>query len=75
MYYRIEVINNISIDFIVFVVTKTKTPKRIAAGILVSNINPDSHFVLAELSKREIGLENNSKPNKPRKYPRKIIAD
>ena len=44
MYYNIEVINNIHIEFIVIVVNRTQYPTRNEAGILVLNIDPDSHF-------------------------------
>ena len=44
MYYNIEVIININIEFIVIVVNITQYPIRNNACILVLNSDPDSHF-------------------------------
>ena len=44
MYYNIEVINHININFIVIATTRTQSPTRKGAGILVLNSDPDSHF-------------------------------
>ena len=44
MYYNIEVINNLNIDFIVIIVNRTQYPTNIDAGILVLKSNYDSHF-------------------------------
>ena len=44
MYYNIEVINNINIEFIVIAVNRTQYHTWNVADILVLNIDPDSHF-------------------------------
>ena len=44
MYYNIEVIININIEFIVIVVNITQYPIRNNACILVLNSDPDSNF-------------------------------
>ena len=44
MYYNIEVINNLNIEFIVIVINGTQYPNRNVAGILVLNSDPDLHF-------------------------------
>ena len=44
MYYNIEVINNINIEFIVIFVNRTQYPTCNDVGILVLNSNPDLHF-------------------------------
>ena len=63
MYYNIEVISNINIEFIVIVVNRTQYPTYNNAGILVLNSDPDSHFYLAVLSKRKTDFEIRSKLN------------
>ena len=42
--YDIEVINNLNIDFIAIGITRTQSPTHNAAGILMSNSDPDLHF-------------------------------
>ena len=44
MYYNIEVINNINIEFVVIVINRTQYPTHKNTGILVLNIDPDSNF-------------------------------
>ena len=44
MYYNIEMINNINIEFIVIVFNITQYPTCNDAGILLLNSDPDSHF-------------------------------
>ena len=44
MYYNIEVINNLNIEFIVIVVNITQYMTRNNADILVLNSDTDSHF-------------------------------
>ena len=70
MYYNIKVINNINIEIIVIVFNRTEYPNRNDAGILVLNSDPDSHFVLAALSKLKTDPEIRSESNLPRKQNR-----
>ena len=70
MYYNIEVINHINIEFIVIVFNRTQYLNRNDAGILVLNSDPDSHFLLAVLSKQKTDFEIRSESNFPRKQTR-----
>ena len=63
MYYNIEVINNINIDFIVIVVNRTHYMTHKNEGMLVLNSDPASYFVLAVLSKGKTDFEIRSKLN------------
>ena len=45
MYYNIEVINNLNIEFIVIVANRTQYLTCNDTGILMLNNNPDSHFL------------------------------
>ena len=63
MYYNIEVINNINIDFIVIVVNRTHYMTHKNEGMLVLNSDPASCFVLAVLSKGKTDFEICSKSN------------
>ena len=67
MYYNIEVINNINIEFIVIIVNRTQYLTRNNAGIFVLNSNPDSHFFLAVLGERKTDFEIGSNLNLRRK--------
>ena len=44
MYYGIEVINGLNIEFIVILTNRMQYPTRNYAGILMLNSNPDLHF-------------------------------
>ena len=70
MYYNIEVINNLNVDFIFIGTNRTQYLNRNDAGILVLNSDPDSHFLLAVLSKRKTDFEIRSESNFPRKQTR-----
>ena len=63
-----------NVNFIVITTTITQSTTHNAEGILVSKSDPDSHFVLAVLSKHKTDFEIFSKPNLPRKQTREIIA-
>ena len=74
MYYDIEVINNPNIYFIFIIVTRTQTPKRNTAGILVLNRNADFNFFFAVMRNREVGFEVFSKyPLPARKNGENIV--
>ena len=70
MYYNIEVINNLNIEFTIIVVNRTQYPTRNDTGILMLNSDPDSHFFLAVLSKRKTDFEIRSKSNLPSRQTR-----
>ena len=61
MYYNIELTNNHNIGFIVIIVTIIQSSTRNAAGILVSNSDPDSYLFLSVLRKRKTDYEISSK--------------
>ena len=67
MYYTIEVINNINIEFIIIVFNRTQYPTCNNTGILMLNSDPDSHFFLAVLSKSKTDFDICSKSNLPSK--------
>ena len=78
MYYNIEVINNININFIVIVVTRTQSPTRNVSGISVLNNDPDSRFVLAVSSQRKTDfkfaqIEYPQKANPRKLWQNKLI--
>ena len=45
MYYTIEVINDLNIDFIVIIATRMQSPNRNSVGILVFSGDPYLHFL------------------------------
>ena len=70
MYYNIEVINNLNMEFIVIVINRTQYPTFNDTGILILNSDPDLHFFLTVLSKRKADFEIRSKSNIPSKQTR-----